>query len=349
MNKDPNTMTMDEAAEALNAFLNGSMETPTEQQQVVPETVPATEPTAVIPDGEANTAGDVTPQTPDGNTEPTEQTAEPPATEQQPTTTPTGVDPYEARFAKFEEELQRLRSENGRMRKIAAENAMLRRKQREAEVTPEQRAKLADLTDEQTYALGDDVADTFKAKLAEADKMLEEMDQRYQQQQLYIDELKQRDFKVRHEAMMDAVESQYGEAFWKLWETPEFEQWSKEYDPLTGKANGELLMQIDKNADANAAIALLGNFAREVGYVKQTPSVGTTTRTAPTSANVAQRPAASQAHATPPTQSKPKQAWTPEAIDAAFKRADRDPAWAKSKEGTAVFKQIMDLATNGYL
>ena len=180
MNKDPESMSMDEAAEALNAFLNGSVEQPS----VAPDPAPAPEPTQTQPDGAGESNGNDAPQNPDGNTKPTEQTAEPPATEQQPTPAPTGADPYEARFAKFEEELQRLRSENGRMRKIAAENAMLRRKVAHPEAPAEPpRARLDEFTEEQTFALGDEVTEALKTKLAQADQMLEAMDQHWQEQE----------------------------------------------------------------------------------------------------------------------------------------------------------------------
>lgn len=347
MNKDPESMSMDEAAEALNAFLNGSVEQP----PVASDPAPAPEPTTATPDGETSTEGEVAPQNPDGNTQPTEQTAEPPATEQQPTPAPTGADPYEARFAKFEEELQRLRSENGRMRKIAAENAMLRRKVAQPNAPAEPpRARLDEFTEEQTFALGDEVTEALKTKLAQADQMLEAMDQRWQEQEKYIGELKHRDFEAKHEAMMDAVEGQYGEGFWDLWETSQFKDWLDQRDPITGQNNGDLLRKIDSNADAPAAVALLGNFARSVGYSKPTATpVDTSTRNAPASANVAQRPAASHAMPNHPTSTKPqKRNWTQQDIDAAFVRADRDPAWANSKEGKAVFNEIMNLATSGF-
>lgn len=347
MNKDPESMSMDEAAEALNAFLNGSVEQP----PVASDPTPAPEPTTATPDGETSTEGEVAPQNPDGNTQPTAQTAEPPATEQQPTPAPTGADPYEARFAKFEEELQRLRSENGRMRKIAAENAMLRRKVAQPNAPAEPpRARLDEFTEEQTFALGDEVTEALKTKLAQADQMLEAMDQRWQEQERYIGELKHRDFEAKHEAMMDAVEGQYGEGFWDLWETSQFKDWLDQRDPITGQNNGDLLRKIDSNADAPAAVALLGNFARSVGYSKPTATpVDTSTRNAPASANVAQRPAASHAMPNHPTSTKPqKRNWTQQDIDAAFVRADRDPAWANSKEGKAVFNEIMSLATSGF-
>lgn len=340
VDKDPEKMTMDEAAEALMAFFDS----PTQQEQPVAEESPTTETPEPTPDGEQAPEVKETPPTPAGETE-----AAPPADDVKPT--PTDVDATEARFAKLEEEMQRLRSENGRMRKIAAENAMLRRKVRGEPTKPEERARLDELTEDQRLALGDDVTEVLRNKLAQTDNLLAAMEERYQAQEQYLAEIRKREHEQRHKAMMDDVERQYGPEVWGEWKTERFKKWCDCYDPLTGERNGDLLGKIDENADSDAAIALLGNYLRVAGITpKAEQPASTTVRNAPASANVAQRPAAPKGTTSTPSApvKQDKSVWTPQAIDAAFARADRDPAWAKSKEGVAVFDAIMNQAARGF-
>ena len=211
VDKDPEKMTMDEAAEALMALLDS----PAQQEQPVAEESPTTETPEPTPDGEQAPAVEETPPTPAGETE-----AAPPADDAKPT--PTGVDATEARFAKLEEEMQRLRSENGRMRKIAAENAMLRRKVRGEPTKPEERVRLDELTEDQRLALGDDVTEVLRNKLAQTDNLLAAMEERYQAQEQYLTEIRQREHEQRHKAMMDDVERQYGPEVWGEWKTERF-------------------------------------------------------------------------------------------------------------------------------
>lgn len=347
--KDPNQMTIDEAHDALYAMLD-SMETPPQE---------STEPTGSGEESVADSNGVAQETAPDG-----EQTIEQPASQSlegdnataQPTE-PTGpVDPMAERFAKLEADIQRLRSENGRMRKIAADNAMLKRKlkaQEQQGTPPEQRPRLSELTEEQEIQFGDEVAAVFKQKMAEADQMLEAMDERYRAQEAYLTEVRQREHKVQHDAMMDAIERQYGEEIWEAMDSTAFEDWSKGYHPITGQQNGELLRQIDANADSEAAIAVLGDFVRQSG-VKVSGMAAPTSQVrnngAPVSANVTQRPAESRGTAAQPNQAKQApQQWTVKSAEAVYARADRDPAWANSKEGKAAFESIMNAVLAGQL
>lgn len=335
MDKDPQNMTMDEAAAALEALLNGA------------EGAQPTETEAQVPDGVTATA-EAAPTNPEVTTEQQVAVEEPPVEQQEePAPTTVEVDATEARFAKLESELQRLRSENGRMRKVSADNAMLRRKLRSVtEAPPEQRARLADFDEEQQIALGDDVTEVLKSKLAQADEMIAAMDQRYQEQEAYLGEIRQREHKAKHEEMMDAVENQYGSEVWDMLETEAFHNWRETYDPLTGQQNGELLRKIDANADSEAAIAIMGNFLRYAGYKKAEQPAPTQVRNTPTSANMVQRPTEPRGQTAKPVapQQGQKRNWTPQAINAAFARADRDPKWAQSAEGKAIFNEIMEAA-----
>lgn len=348
--KDPNQMTIDEAHDALYAMLD-AMETP--PQEGTPPTG-----SGEAPVEEGNGVAQET--APDGE-QPIEQPASQSLDGDDATTQPaepTGAaDPMAERFAKLEADIQRLRSENGRMRKIAADNAMLKRKlkaQAQQETPPEQRPRLSELTEEQEIQFGDEVAAVFKQKMAEADQMLEAMDERYRAQEAYLTEVREREHKTHHAAMMDAIERQYGEEIWDAMDTDAFRAWSENYDPVTGMRNHDLLAKIDANADSEAAIAIMGNFVRQCGVKVSGNSAPTANARsndgAPASANVAQRPAESRGNAAAPTQAKKApQQWTVKAAEAAYARADRDPAWANSKEGKAAFESIMNATLTGQL
>lgn len=344
--KNPDQMTMDEAHEALMAMFADPVEQPPmeakpEEQHAYYMEAPAVN-TEVQPDGVVDAPVEPAPQNPES--QPTEE----------PQTAPTGAgDEMAERMARFEAELQRLRSENGRMRKVATENAMLRRKLKSQEPPHEpERKRLAEFTEEQEIQLGDDVVGALKSKLADADEMLQAMDERYRQQEEYLSEIRGRELKAAREMMLDAVERQYGEDIWDAMKSDAYAEWADNYDPLTGQQNRDLLQRIDANADSEAAIALIGNFVRQSGVKLKAAAPATNARSTsgtPVSANMAQRPVG-QSNAAPYTQPQQKEVvWTVKAAEAAYARADRDPMWAKSAEGKAIFESIMNATLSGRL
>lgn len=256
-------------------------------------------------------------------------------------------------------ELQRLRSENGRAAKLSRElkeaqeqNAKLRMELEEvrkriessAEKGIPEREPLAEFSQTDRLAVGEDAANALGRKFKQADEDIESLRRLVSEQKATIAEIRDREHKRQQEAMRDEVERKFGTDIWDIVDTDSFKTWASARNPFTGESNGAMLANADGTVDKPKMFALLEDFVSRTNWESKAKSAAAQepapTRSLAKSANVAVKPATANGVSNVRGGQPKSNAMSADEAREVMSRAMRDPAWRQSEEGRAAVEAV---------
>lgn len=278
------------------------------------------------------------------------QTAEP-----EPEPEPTGPEDEGDWRRRMETEIQRMRSENGRARKLSNEldaerkrNAELQQQlaslmeRHKAAQEEARRPKLDTFTEEERLAFGEDTTDLLGRKFSQVDTMIDEQRQKLAEIDDSLSRIRAREVEQARNKVLDEVERHFGTDIWEAQETDAFKAWAEQINPWTHKTNHQSLYEADQALDGDRMMLLFGDFANATGWkssnaVEEAP---TPKRSLPTSANMAAQPSMSKGFSGPQRTRTKQEPMTEAEANAIMDRALHDPAWAVSEAGEAALKRV---------